>query len=79
MNIELTKSELNTIRHALVRLDRHNRNLCRPYLSKYYKGICTPEQCDRAELELDIIKTLLGKIPTRDELEKEEESESGDY
>jgi len=72
MNIELSKSELNTIRHALVRLDHHNHDLLRPNLSEFYKGHYTPEQFDRAELELDIIKTLLNKIPTRDELEKED-------
>lgn len=70
MNIELSSSELNAIRHALVRLDKHNRNLLSPNFSEYYKGHFTPEQLDRAELEFDIVKTLLNKIPTRDELEK---------
>lgn len=70
MNIELSRLELNAIRHALVRLDKHNRNLLSPYFSEYYKGRFTPEQIDRAELELDIVKTLLDKIPTREELEK---------
>lgn len=73
MNIELSRSELNTIRHALIRLDKHNHDLLRPYCSKYYRSYhATPEQFDRAELELDIVKALLDKIPTREELEKEE-------
>lgn len=71
--MEFSNSELNVIRHALVRLRYHNTNLLRPSMSEYYKGHFTPEQFDRAELEMDIIDTLLNKIPTREELEGEDE------
>lgn len=72
MNIELSRSELNTIRHALVRLDHHNKQLVNPFYSAFNKEHYTPEQLAIADLELDVIKTLLDKIPTREELEKEE-------
>ena len=70
MNIELSRSELNTIRHALVRLSHHNRQLVNPFYSKFNKEHYTPEQLAIADLELDVIDTLMNKIPTRDDLEK---------
>ena len=68
--MEFSNSELNVIRHALVRLGHHNASLLRPHMSEYYKGHYSPEQFDRAELEMDIIDTLLNKIPIREELEE---------
>ena len=71
MTIELSNAELNVIRHALSRLQMHNKKLLNPVMyKKFYEGIYSKEQFDRAELEMDYIEELMAKIPTRKELEE---------